>query len=199
MLKRFLISLVILAVMCLGGFIVYNIAYAMGEAAGYDTGYSSGQGAGYTSGTQEGYDEGYNAGKADGYDEGVVAGVGHGYTLRDPTYQEAASFIEQDRTNDNEYLEDSYVCSHFARDVCNNAEGKGFRCAFVDIRYPEAGHAIIAFDTVDAGLVYFDAITDERVRPVIGKRYYTCVEPREGYYYEESSFDDTIMDILVVW
>jgi hypothetical protein len=199
MLRGFLIAIVILAVMGVGGFIVYNVAYARGEAVGYDTGYTSGQDVGYSAGTQEGYDEGYDAGKADGYDEGVQAALGHGYTLRDPTYQEAVSFIEQDRTDENEYVEDIYVCSHFTRDVCNNAEGKGFRCAYVEIRYPDGGHAIVAFDTVDEELVYFDAITDERVRPVIGKRYYQCVEPKPGYYYEESSYDDTIMDILVIW
>jgi hypothetical protein len=199
MLRGFLIAIVILAVMGVGGFIVYNVAYARGEAVGYDTGYTSGQDVGYSAGTQEGYDEGYDAGKADGYDEGVQAALGHGYTLRDPTYQEAVSFIAQDRTDENEYVEDIYVCSHFTRDVCNNAEGKGFRCAYVEIRYPDGGHAIVAFDTVDEELVYFDAITDERVRPVIGKRYYQCVEPKPGYYYEESSFDDTIMDILVIW
>lgn len=199
MLKRIFISIAILAVICLSGFIVYNVAYGMGEAAGYDNGYSSGQSVGYGSGTQEGYDEGYNAGKADGYYEGVRAGLGHGYILRDPTYQETVSFIEQDRTNENEYVENIYVCSHFARDVCNSAEGKSLRCAFVEVRYPDGGHAIVAFDTVNEGLVYFDAMTDERVRPVIDERYYKCVEPKEGYYYEESSFDDTIMDILVIW
>lgn len=203
MLKRFFISIVILAVVCLGGFILYNVAYAGGEAAGYDKGYPAGQSVGYTSGKQDGYVEGYDLGKEEGYstgyDEGVQASLGHGYTLRDPTYQEAVSFIEQDRTNENEYVEDIYVCSHFSRDVCNNAEGKGFRCAFVEIRYPDGGHAIVAFDTVDEEVVYFDAMTDERVRPVIGKRYYKCVEPKPGYYYEESSFDDTIMDILVIW
>jgi hypothetical protein len=199
MLRGFLIAIVILAVMCLGGFIVYNVAYARGEAVGYDTGYTSGENAGYSLGTQEGYDEGYDVGMADGYDEGVQATLGHGYTLRDPTYQEAVSFIAQDRTDENTYVEDIYVCSHFARDVCNNAEGKGFHCAYVEIRYRDGGHAVVAFDTVDEELLYFDAITDERVRPVIGKRYYQCVEPKEGYYYEEPSFDDTIMDILVIW
>jgi len=210
-LNRFLISLAILAVICFSGFIIYNFAYARGEAAGYDRGYSSGQIVGYSSGEQEGYDEGYISGeqdgytegyatgKADGYEEGVNAGAEHGYTLRDPTYQEAVSFIGQDRTNDNEYVEDVYICSHFSRDVCNNAEGEGFRCAYVELRYPDGGHAIIAFDTVDEGLAYFDAITDDRVRPIVGERYYQCIEPREGYYYEEPSFDDTIRDILVIW
>jgi hypothetical protein len=210
-LNRFLISLAVLVVIGFSGFIVYNVAYARGETAGYDRGYSSGQTVGYSSGEQEGYDEGYISGvqdgyaegyatgKVDGYNEGVNAGAEHGYTLLDPTYSQVVSFINADRTNDNEYIEDTYVCSHFARDVCNNAEGEGLRCAFVDIRYPDGGHAIIAFDTVDEGLAYFDAITDERVRPVIGERYYRCIEPRPGYYYEAPSFDDTIMDILVIW
>ncbi len=214
MLKRFFISVAILAVICLSGFIVYNIAYGLGEAAGYDKGYPAGQSAGYssgeeegydegyTSGKQDGYDEGYSSGKADGYDEGVQAGLGHGYTLRDPTYAQAVAFIKEDKTDENEYIEDAYgvyVCTHFSRDVCNNAEQKGIRCAFVELRYPEGGHAIIAFNTIDEGLVYFDAVTDDMTRPVVGKRYYQCVEPKPGYYYEKPPFNDTIMDILVIW
>jgi hypothetical protein len=210
-LNRFLISLAVLLVIGFSGFIVYNVAYARGDTAGYDRGYSSGQTVGYSSGEQEGYDEGYVSGvqdgyaegyatgMVDGYNEGVSAGAEYGYTLIDPTYSQVVAFINADRTNDNEYIEDSYVCSHFARDVCNNAEEEGFRCAYVDIRYPDSAHAIIAFDTVDGGLTYFDAITDERVRPVIGERYHRCIEPRPGYYYEAPPFDDTIVDILVIW
>jgi len=126
----------------------------------------------------------------------------HGYTLRDPTYKEVITFLRQDKTDENEYVEDTYgvyVCSHFARDACNNAEEAGLRCAFVELRYLDGGHAIIAFNTIDEGLVYFDAITDERVRPVVGKRYYQCIEPEAGHYYEEPPHDDTIMDILVIW
>jgi 5-formaminoimidazole-4-carboxamide-1-beta-D-ribofuranosyl 5'-monophosphate synthetase len=107
----------------------------------------------------------------------MEAGLGHGYTLKDQTYEQTVTFIREDRTDKNEYVEDTYVCSHFARDVCNNAEEEGFRCAFVEIRYSDGGHAIIAFDTIDEGLVYFDAITDERIRPAVGKRYYRCIEP----------------------
>lgn len=214
MLRRFFISVALLAVIGLGGFVVYNVAYGLGEEAGYDKGYPAGQSVGYSSGEEVGYDEGYtvgkqdgytegyDSGKADGYDEGVQAGLGHGYTLGDPTYAQAAAFIKDDKTDENEYIEDTYgvyVCTHFARDVCNNAEQKGIRCAFVEVRYPEGGHAIIAFDTIDEGLVYFDAVTDDRARPIIGKRYYQCVEPKPGYYYEAPSFNDTIMDILVIW
>ena len=121
------------------------------------------------------------------------------FYLHNPTFEEATSFLTKDKTDSNEYVDDSYVCTHFARDVNDNADSQGIRCAYVDIRYPQTAHAIIAFDTTDKGLVYFDPSTDERVRPVVGKEYWRCVEPRAGYYYEKPSFDDTIVDILVVW
>lgn len=210
-LKRILISLAILVLVGFGGFIVYVAAYSEGEAAGYDNGYSVGQEAGYDLGKQDGYDEGYvlgkqdgynegyDLGKEDGYEEGAQAGLGHGYTLRDPTYKEVVTFLKQDKTDENKFVEDTYVCSHFARDVGNNADDQGLRCAFVEMRYPEQGHTIIAFNTIDKGLVYFEPQIDGRVEPVIGKSYYECVEPKPGYYYEEPLYDDTIMDILVIW
>jgi hypothetical protein len=213
--KRIFISISILVLVGVGSFVLYRIAYSGGETAGYENGYSVGHEAGislgeqggydegYVSGKQDGYDEGYDLGKADGYedgyDEGTEAGLGHGYTLRDPTYKEVDSFLRKDKTNLNEYVEDTYVCSHFARDVCNNAEAEGLRCAYVSLIYAGGGHAIIAFNTIDEGLVYFESQTDERAEPVIGERYYKCVEPKTGYYYEKPSFDDTIMDILVIW
>ncbi|MFB0559459.1 MAG: hypothetical protein ACETVS_02875 [Dehalococcoidales bacterium] len=200
----------------------YDNGYSAGHEAGHSKGYSQGQETGYTegysSGKTDGYNEGYTSGRADGYEvgygsgkteghqagyaEGMEAGLGHGYTLKDPTYEEVVTFLTEDKTDKNEYIEDTYgvyVCSHFARDVCNNAEEAGLRCAFIELRYPEGGHAIIAFNTIDEGLAYFEPLTDERARPVVGKRYYQCIEPKPGYYYVKPSVDDTIMDILVIW
>ena len=165
-------------------------------------GYSEGEAEGYIEGEADGYEEGETVGYESGYEEGIEGGLGYGYTLRDPTYQEVIAFLRQDKTNENEYNGGSYgvyVCSHYARDVCNNAEQAGFRCAFVELRYLESGHAIIVFDTIDEGLAYFEPQNDWVVKPVIDKRYYQCVEPDEGYYYEEPDYDDTIKDILVVW
>ncbi|MFC1928733.1 hypothetical protein ACFLXK_03925 [Chloroflexota bacterium] len=180
--------------------------YSLGEAAGYSSGRAEGYGEGYSSGKTDGYGEGYSSGKTDGYargyGEGMEAGLGHAYTLRDPTYAEAVSFLREDKTDENEYIEDTYgvyVCSHFARDVCNNAEERGLRCAVVELRFLEQGHVIIAFDTIDKGLVYFETLTDGKVEPVIGKRYYQCMIPKPGYYYEKPSYDDTIRDIVVIW
>jgi len=209
-LKRVSILVGALVLISGGSFFLYQVAYSSGEEVGYNNGYSIGQeegynlgeADGYSSGEQDGYEEGYTSGKADGYDEGVEAGLGHGYTLRDPTYEEAVAFLTEDKTDKNEYILDTYgvyVCSHFARDVGNNAEEEGLRCAFVELRYSDGAHSIIAFDTIDEGLVYFDPQTDEGVNPDIGKRYYQCIEPKPGYYYERPSYDDTILDILVIW
>jgi hypothetical protein len=217
--KWVLVSLAIVLVVGAGGFVLYHVAYDKGDIRGYDRGYLTGQQVGYSAGEQDGYSEGYISGKEEGYDEGydqgktkgydegyddgMKAGFGHGYTLRDPTYEEAVAFLKEDKTSDNEYNDDDYgvyVCSHFSRDVCNNAEAEGLRCAIVHLIYAEgAGHAIVAFDTIDEGLVYFEAITDEKTNPEVGKRYYQCIETRPGYYYLPPAYDDTIMDILVTW
>jgi len=217
--KGVFISIGILVLICFGGLFLYDVAHSQGESDGYsdgynqgytdgqEVGYSSGETEGYHLGEQGGYEEGYLAGKSDGYEEGVEAGyeegvsaaLGHGYTIIDPTYKQAIKFLEEDETDENKFMEDIYVCSHFARDVCNNAESEGLRCAFVEIRYPDGGHSIIAFNTTDEGIVYFEPQSDEIVKPVVGKWYYKCVEPKPGYRYEKPSFDDTIVDIVVIW
>ena len=217
--KGVFISIGILVLICSGGLFLYDVAHSQGESDGYsdgynqgytdgqEVGYSSGETEGYHLGKQGGYEEGYLAGKSNGYEEGVEAGyeegvsaaLGHDYTIIDPTYKQAIKFLKEDETDENKFMEDIYVCSHFARDVCNNAESEGLRCAFIEIRYPDGGHSIIAFNTTDEGLVYFEPQSDEIVKPVVGKWYYKCVEPKPGYRYEKPSFDDTIVDIVVIW
>lgn len=200
-LKRILISIGILAAVGTGSFILYNVAYAVGDADGYDNGYSAGQKVGYLEGKQDGYDDGYTVGRDEGYDEGqadgyaagIEVGAGHGYSLRNPTYAETVAFLSSDRTDRNRYDDDTYVCSHFARDVCNNAEAEGLRCAFVELRYSYSGHSIVAFDTIDRGLVYFEPQFDDEVRVEIGRSY------AQLNYYVTPSYDDWILDILVIW
>ena len=119
--------------------------------------------------------------------------------LHNPTLEEVLDFLREDKTDANEYVEGGYICAHFASQVNNNAESRGIRCAYVDIRYPKLAHAIIAFETVDEGMVYFDAISDERVRPEIGKEYWRCVEPKPGRQYQKPDYDDTIREIIVIW
>jgi len=129
--------------------------------------------------------------------EGLIGG--HGYTIVDPTYKQMMDFIRKDKTDRRQYIEGKYVCAHFAKDVCNNAEEEGIRCAYVIINYPESSHSIVAFNTIDKALIYVEPQSDELVEPAIGKHFYKCVVPKPGYYYEEPDYDDTIEEILVIW
>ena len=204
-LKRILVSVCVTAALVGGGFVLYNTAYAFGDADGYNSGYSAGHDVGYNLGHEEGYDlgmeDGYDQGTADGYasgydtgyTEGLEYSAEHGFCLRNPTYAEATDFLRADRTDRNRYVEDSYVCSHFARDVCNNAEAEGLRCAFVELRYRDSGHSIIAFDTTDRGLVYFEPQFDDEVRVEIGRSYSLMND------YVADGFNDVILDVLVIW
>ncbi|MFC2013057.1 hypothetical protein ACFLUE_02080 [Chloroflexota bacterium] len=222
---RIFISVCVLGLVGLGGYVVYNMAYGSGEVTGYSQGYAAGEQVGYGSGETAGYDlgyeqgsevgyddgyasgkaggyeegyvggheEGYLSGDADGYEEGVLESIGHGYNLKDPTYAEAVTFLREDKTDENEYDEDSYVCSHFVRDICNNADQAGLRCALVELRYTNMGHVIVAFDTIDRGLMFFEPQYDDRVYLAVGESY----SGLNGYINEGD--DDIIQDILVIW
>jgi hypothetical protein len=130
--------------------------------------------------------------------DGLMAG--HGYTIKDPTYKELMSFISDDNTDKAEYIAGEYECTDFATRLCNNAEEKGIRCAYVSIRFPGGkGHAIVAFNTIDKGLIYIEPQYDDLVNIVIGKPFYKCVVPKEGVVYEKPAQDDTIEKVLVAW
>jgi len=126
--------------------------------------------------------------------------AGYGYVLRDPSYQEMKAFLKQDETSEQEYLRNEYICVDFAANVKANAAEEGIRCAYVVIEYlGTTGHAIVAFDTTDRGLVYVEPQFDWDVEPEIGRRYYQCVVPPPGQYMVEPDYDDTIARIIAIW
>ena len=126
--------------------------------------------------------------------------AGYGYVLRDPSYQEMKAFLTQDETSEQEYLRNEYICVDFAANVKANAAEEGIRCAYVVIEYLGiTGHAIVAFDTTDRGLVYVEPQFDWDVEPEIGRRYYECVVPPPGQYMVEPDYDDTLARIIVIW
>ena len=141
---------------------------------------------GYYYGDDMGYDEGYAA--------GCIQGAGTGYTLRNPTYQEAMDFLATDRTDENEYLEGIYTCSDFATDFNNNAEAAGLRCAYIYIEYTgDTGHSIVAFDTVDRGMIFIEPQFDK------------VVELEEGMHYaaengfKEPDYEDVVRRFSIAW
>jgi len=91
--------------------------------------------------------------------------------LRNPTFQEVKDFILRDSTSRNKLVLNQYECRHFATDVNNNAEAEGLRCAFVLLCFERGQHAVIAFDTVDRGLVYIEPQTDAAIHPEAGGKY----------------------------
>lgn len=130
--------------------------------------------------------------------EGLM--TGHGYTIIDPTYSEMMSFLRADDTDKAEYIKDEYACTEFATDLCNSAEEEGIRCAYVTLKFAGgSGHAIVAFDTIDKGLIYIEPQYDDLVRVEIGKHFHKCVVPKDGYLYEKPDYDDTIEEVLIVW
>jgi hypothetical protein len=125
--------------------------------------------------------------------------TGYGYVLRDPSYKEMMSFLSSDRTDIKTYNRDSYNCVDFSADFIANAGMQKIRCAFVNISFPDSGHAIIAFSTTDRGLIYIEPQSDEEVKLQTGKQFWQCVVPDPGYYYTKPSYDDSIEKFNVIW
>lgn len=115
------------------------------------------------------------------------------YALRDPTYKEMKDFLAADRTNMKLYIKGVYADDHFSRDVNNSAKEKGLRCAFVLISYSDGrGNRLVAFQAVDKGLVFINPGDDKEMKVAKGVRYW-----RDNGY--TVTWDDTILDIVIVW
>lgn len=100
-----------------------------------------------------------------------VGSTSQAIALKNPTFQELRDFILKDLTSRNEFTLNQYECRHFATEVNNNAEAQGLRCAFVLLCFDRGQHAVIAFDTVDRGLVYIEPQTDAAIHPEVGTKY----------------------------
>jgi len=174
----------------------FEKGHSTGETDGYKEGYDSAYSNGREDGRQNGYNDGYSLGIEVGENEGILARV----DLHIPTYAEVLAFLRRDKTNLTKYDKTNYNCTDYSAGVINNAESEGIRAAFVRIGHNGPGHTIVAFETTDKGIVYFEPQTDEKVNPVVGKRWYQCVIPiSTDYYYEPPNYDDTIINIKLIW
>jgi len=143
----------------------YDIGYEIAYEEAYNTGLLDGEEVGFASGYEQGYDNGYAVGLEDG--------AGHGYIIRDPTYQEALQFINDDRTDANQYDDETYTCYNFAADFEANAFRAGYRCGFVLLEWIDGyAHAMVCFDTIDKGLIYIEPQDDEIVPLKVGSSYW---------------------------
>lgn len=112
---------------------------------------------------------------------------------RDPTYGEVIQFLKEDLTNYEKYNIDAYNCRDYSADVIRNAEARGIRAAYVSIRLRQGSHAVVGFDTVDKGLLFFEPQTDKEVVLPVGESYLgaNAYKPKPGQ-------DDTITRVTVI-
>ncbi len=76
---------------------------------------------------------------------------------QDPSWSDLLRFVLEDDTDQQPYLEDSFVCTDFAAMLHDRAEAAGIRAAYVSVDLAVGpGHALSAFNTTDRGLVYID-------------------------------------------
>ena len=168
------------------------IGYTYGHNEGYYAGSQAGQSEYYEQ-ERDGVDESsYQTGYNKGYESGLRE-AGSGYNLRNPTYQEMQEFLAHDTADSKSYVADKHICTDFSAEVNNNAEAKGIRCAVVYILYPEGGHTIVAFETIDKGLIFIEPQFDDEVKLTLGKSY------SESNNYTPQSIDDTIQRFLITW
>lgn len=93
-------------------------------------------------------------------------------TYRTITWQELTTFLSNDHTNWNAYDEDTYTCVNFAMDLQANAEKKNLHAWLVGVVFDpeESGHAFVAFETSDKGVVWIEPQDDYAYASVaIGK------------------------------
>lgn len=163
--------------------------YSEGQTKGYEVGYEvgreEGQVQGYEIGYQEGSQAGYQEGKEKGYDSGYKTGfdkrIGTDYLVRNPTYSEVQEILAKDKT-------------YSAEEININAEAKGIRAAYVWVGIAATGsYRIVAFETIDKGLIFIDPQLHKEVKVEIGKRYSELI----GLSLPD--WDDTITKITIIW
>ena len=190
------------------GIIVLDIIIYIGATGGtfskeivaaYDDGYDQGYAQTYNGGYQEAYSEAYNKGYDKGYEIGLEIApkeeVATRVELRNPTDEELREFLAHDKTDSNLFIEGEYVCFDFAAELNNNAEANGIRAAYVRIRFKEWAHAVVAFETVDRGLIFIEPQSDKEVELVVGKPYpwQWAVTGRL------TDYSETIVEIQIIW
>jgi len=165
----------------------YEDSYDNGYVQAYDVGYQEAYGEAY----DKGYDKGYEIGLEIGSKEGVATRV----ELGNPTYKEMKEFLAGDETDSNPYVVGEYVSFDFAVELNNNAEANGIRAAYVAIFAKEWGHGMVAFETIDRGLIFIEPQSDRMVRLATG-------EPYPGYSVgaiSQLGYFDPIVEIQIIW
>ena len=174
---------------------IYNDKIAAAYMDSYDAGHAQTYDIGYREVYSEAYDKGYAKGYNIGLGTGSKEGVAKMIEISNPTHKKMREFLARDNTDANPFVTGEYVCSDFAAEVNHNAEASGIRVAYVRIRSEKWGHAVVAFETVDKGLIFIEPQSDRAVKLVIG-------EPFPWYSVgavSPLSSRDPLVEIQIIW
>jgi hypothetical protein len=78
------------------------------------------------------------------------------------SWKELADFLVRDHTNWHTYDAEDYNCMDFAIDLVNNARAENIKSWLVGVDFTtgETGHAFVAFDTSDKGVIFVEPQAD---------------------------------------
>jgi len=120
--------------------------------------------------------------------------------FRDPTFDEMMVFLNKSTVNWNEYVtseKGEYTCLGFACDLRDEANKLGIRAALIIVIFPVESHALVAFQTTDKGLIYWEPQSDHRMKVEVGRKYWSWIYwPSYDYQIE---YDDTVVSIKPIW
>jgi hypothetical protein len=195
-------------IVLIGGIIIIDIfvylgamghAYAIKVADAYNDGYYQGYDQTYSTGFQEAYRTAYDRGYNKGYEISLVSEpneqVSSLVEMHNPTYKELREFLADDKTDLNTFVSGEYVCFDFAAELNNNAEARGIRAAYVRLRANEWAHAVVAFETVDRGLIMIEPQSDAEIELVVGKPYPWWLADASS----PLSYAEVIEEIQIIW
>ncbi|MDD5337903.1 MAG: hypothetical protein PHG35_00610 [Dehalococcoidales bacterium] len=125
---------------------------------------------------------------------------GYSFIANNISYLDVINFLAKDKTDLNLYNSDTYTCFNFTADVISSALEQHIWCGFTYIRFTggNGAHALVAFNTSDRGIVYFEPQTDDEATPEVGKQYWTECFPA-GLFNSPANYDDTIEYMVIIW
>lgn len=155
---------------------------------GFEEGYTQGHMVGFREGSRIGYQEGskigYEKAEGGGYGSSYEAGF---YFLYNPTYDEVQEVLAEGEMDS-------------AGEIHDYAETNGIRTAYVRCQIAREAAAgmvyvleLVAFETVDNGIIIIEPWSYKEVKVEVGKGY------KELNGLPTPSYDDTITEITIVW
>ncbi|MFC1953852.1 hypothetical protein ACFLWR_06990 [Chloroflexota bacterium] len=163
----------------------------------YDYGYEQTYEVAFSEARDVAFDIGYNKGTEIilDIDDREPAEVGRLVEAHNPTYKELNEFLDADETDTNLYVRGEYVCFDYSAELNNNADTAGIRAAYVRIRSEDWGHALVAFNTTDKGLIFIEPQSDVEVKLELGKPYpWQQIKATSPLGYS-----DPILEIQIIW